>query len=234
MTFSDIFRKNFLGSFDTASNSNNSFNIWTILISLIVAIIIGVGIFFIYKYTFGGVMYSRTFNVSLLGLTIVTSVVILAVSSNVVLSLGMVGALSIVRFRTAIKDPMDLVFLFWAIGVGIVTGAQIYYLAIIGSIIIGAVIFLSSKKLSFFSSDSPYLVIINCENQTSESACIEIINSNVKKSRLKSKIVSAGKGTEFIYEIRAKSENTKFVDELSAVAGVQNASLVSYNGEFLD
>jgi len=178
-------------------------------------------------------MYSRTFNVSLLGMTIVTAFVILAVSSNVVLSLGMVGALSIVRFRTAIKDPMDLIFLFWAIGVGIVTGAQIYVLAIVGSVIIAAIIFVSSQK-GLFTHDSPYLVIISCENQTSEEECVQIINSHSKKARLKSKIVSAGKGTEFIYEIRSKGDSTSFVNDLSAVSGVQNASLVSYNGEFLD
>ena len=176
-------------------------------------------------------MYSRSFNVSLLGLTVLTTFVILAVTSNVVLSLGMVGALSIVRFRTAIKDPMDLVFLFWAIGTGIVVGAQVYALALVGCIIIGVIIFLASKKLSF---DSPYLVIINCENQTSEEECVKIINTHSKKLRLKSKIVSAGKGTEFIYEIRTKGESTGFVNELSAVEGVNNASLVSYNGEFLD
>ena len=176
-------------------------------------------------------MYSRSFNGSLLGLTIITTFVISAVTSNVVLSLGMVGALSIVRFRTAIKDPMDLVFLFWAIGTGIVTGAQIYSLAVIGSLVIGAVIFFTSQKLSF---DSPYLVIINCGNQTSEGTCVDIIKKHAKRTRLKSKIVSAGKGTELIYEIRTQSDNTNFIDELSAIEGVQNASIVSYNGEFLD
>ena len=229
VSFNDIFKKKFLESFD--SSTNEMFNIKTILFALFVSLLLGTLIFFIYKYTFGGVMYSRSFNVSLLGLTVLTTFVILAVTSNVVLSLGMVGALSIVRFRTAIKDPMDLVFLFWAIGAGIVTGAQIYALSFIGSLIIGAIIFLSSKKLSF---DSPYLVIINCDNQTSEDECVKIIDAHSKKSRLKSKIVSAGKGTEFIYEIRAKGDNTGFINELSAVAGVSNASLVSYNGEFLD
>lgn len=229
VTFNDIFKKKFIDLFDAEANA--TFNIWTILIALGVSILLGVFIFFIYKYTFGGVMYSRTFNVSLMGLTVLTTFVILAVTSNVVLSLGMVGALSIVRFRTAIKDPMDLVFLFWAIGGGIVTGAQIYPLTIIGSLVIGLIIFLASKRFTF---DSPYLVIINCENQTSETECLGIIKNHAKKARLKSKIVSAGKGTEFIYEIRSKGDNTSFVNELSAISGVQNASLVSYNGEFLD
>jgi len=229
MSFNDIFKNKFLDTFN--AKTNEVFNIYTILFSFFIALIIGVLIFFVYKYTFGGVMYSRSFNGSLLGLTIISTFVISAVTSNVVLSLGMVGALSIVRFRTAIKDPMDLVFLFWSIGAGIVIGAQIYALAFIGSIIIGAVIFLTSQRLSF---DSPYLVIINCENQTSESICIEALKKHAKKARLKSKIVSAGKGTELIYEIRIQGDNTEFINELSAVEGVQNASMVSYNGEFLD
>ena len=229
MSFNDIFKNKFLETFN--AKSNEVFNIYTILFSFFIALIIGIMIFFVYKYTFGGVMYSRSFNGSLLGLTIISTFVISAVTSNVVLSLGMVGALSIVRFRTAIKDPMDLVFLFWSIGAGIVIGAQIYALAFIGSIVIGAVIFLTSQRLSF---DSPYLIIINCDNQTSEGTCIEKIKEHTKKARLKSKIVSAGKGTELIYEIRVQGDNTDFINELSAVEGVQNASMVSYNGEFLD
>ena len=228
-SFSDIFKKNFLDTFN--SSISETFNIYTILFSLLASIIIGVFIFFMYKYTFGGVMYSRSFNGSLLGLVIITTFVISAVTSNVVLSLGMVGALSIVRFRTAIKDPMDLVFLFWAIGAGIVTGAQIYALAFIGSFVIGAAIVLTSQRLSF---DSPYLVIINCDMSASESVCIEALKKHAKKARLKSKIVSAGKDKELIFEIRCRGDNTEFVDELSAIEGVQNASLVSYNGEFLD
>jgi len=234
MTFSDIFKKKFLESFDT---TNTEVNIYTIIFAFLVALIIGTFIFFIYKYTFGGVMYSRSFNASLLGLTVITTFVISAVTSNVVLSLGMVGALSIVRFRTAIKDPMDLVFLFWAIGVGIVTGAQLYALAVIGSVVIGAIIFITSRRLSF---DSAYLVIINCDNSklsssdSVENKCIDMMKKHTKKLRLKSKIVSAGKGTELIYEIRSKGDNTDFINEISTLDGIHNASLVSYNGEFLD
>ena len=226
--FGDIFRNRFLDQF---SQQAADFNVWTMLIAFGVSLILGVFIYFIYKYTFGGVMYSRTFNVSLVGLTLISSFVLLAVSHHIVLALGMVGALSIVRFRTAIKDPMDLVFLFWAIGSGIVVGAQIYDLAIIGSLIIGVTILVTSKRLVF---DSPYLVIINCENQTAENECLNIIKNGAKRTRLKSKVVSAGKGTEFIYEIRSKGDNTAFVDELLKISGVTNASLVSYNGEFLD
>jgi len=224
MNFNEIFRKSFLSQLETIS-------IEEIVIAFLMAAIIGTFIFFVYKYTFGGIMYSRNFNISLITLTIMTNFIILAVTSNVVLSLGMVGALSIVRFRTAIKDPMDLVFLFWAIGSGIVTGARFHSLAIIGSVLLGAIMFATSRKLTL---DTPYLIIVNCENKTSEDACIGIITKFFKKCRLKSKIVSAGKGTEFIYEIRGKNDNTQFIDEISNIQGVTNASLVSYNGEFLD
>ena len=227
MGFNDIFRDRFLGQF----GENATLNVWAMVIAFGTALLLGVFIYFVYKYTFGGVMYSRTFNISLIGLSLVSTFVLLAISANIILALGMVGALSIVRFRTAIKDPMDLLFLFWAIGVGIVTGAQIYSVAVIGSLIIGALLVITSKRLSF---DSPYLVVINCENQTVESECLNIIKNNAKKARLKSKVVSAGKGVELIYEIRSKGDNTSFVDEISQLSGVYNASLVSYNGEFLD
>jgi len=228
MTFGDIFNAKFLEYFDPEISD---FNIYTILFVFGAALLIGIFIYFVYKHTFGGVMYSRSFNVSLVGLVFVSTFVILAVTSNVILSLGMIGALSIVRFRTAIKDPMDLVFLFWAIAAGIVTGAQIYILSIIGSLVIGIILVLASKR---FILDSPYLVIINCDNQMSEGTCVSIIKNYSKKARLKSKIVSAGKGTELIYEIRSKGESTEFINELSALEGVHNASIVSYNGEFLD
>ena len=225
--FSDIFRRSFVEQFGEQAQ----LSIWVMLIAFGVALILGVFIYFVYKYTFGGVMYSRTFNISLVGLTLISAFVLLAVSSHIILALGMVGALSIVRFRTAIKDPMDLVFLFWAIGVGIVVGAQLYPLAIIGSLIIGAVIVLTSKRLTL---DSPYLVVVNCENPTAENNCLSILQANARKARLKSKVVSAGKGSEFIYEIRSKGDNTGFLDEISKISGVNNVSLVSYNGEFLD
>lgn len=227
MGFGDIFRENFIEQFTDQA----TFPTWGILIALGVALVLGVFIFFVYKYTFGGVMYSRTFNVSLIGLTLISAFVLLAVTHHIILALGMVGALSIVRFRTAIKDPMDLVFLFWAIGSGIVVGSQLFHLAIIGSLVIGVVVLVTSKR---FTLDSPYLVVINCENTTAEAECLNIIKGSAKKARLKSKVVAAGKGTEFIYEIRSKGDNTAFMDELLKVSGVINASLVSYNGEFLD
>ena len=227
MSFNDIFRNRFLDQFGEQADLGPA----AMLTAFAIALLLGVFIYFIYKYTFGGIMYSRTFNISLIGMTLVSTFVLLAISANIILALGMVGALSIVRFRTAIKDPMDLLFLFWSIGVGIVVGAQVYPLAIFGSLIIGAVLILTSKRFVF---DTPYLVIVNCESQTAESECTKIIIGGAKKTRLKSKVVSAGKGTEFIFEVRTKGDDTGFMDELSKLEGVTNASLVSYNGEFLD
>jgi len=224
----DVLRRGFLEQFGA---QGDALDIWAMLITFGVALLVGVFVYFVYKYTFGGVMYSRTFNISLVGLTLVSTFILMAVTTHVILALGMVGALSIVRFRTAIKDPMDLVFLFWSIGAGIVVGAQLFLLTVIGSLVIGAMLVVTSKRLAF---DSPYLVVINCENQITESACLSILQANAKKARLKSKVVSAGKGTEFIYEIRSKGDKTEFIDELSALEGVNNVSLVSYNGEFLD
>ena len=229
MGWNDIFRGRFLEAFD--AQAANLLSIQAILFAFFASLLFGAMIFFVYKYTFAGVMYSWTFNASLLGMTVLTTFVILAISTNIILSLGMMGALSIVRFRTAIKDPMDLIFLFWTICSGIVIGAQAYALALVGNILVGAIIILTSKRFTF---DTPYLIVVNCENQTAENECLNLIKTHASKARLKSKVVSAGKGTEFIYEIRSKAENTGFIDELAKLEGVNNASLVSYNGEFLE
>jgi len=159
----------------------------------------------------------------------ITSLVIIAVTSNVVLSLGMVGALSIVRFRTAIKEPMDIAFLFWAIGVGIVLGAGLLPLAIIGSVIIGIIIVVfSTRKVG----DIPYILVVNCESNDVEKTVSGIIREDAKKSLLKSKSVN-NTGIELIYEVRIKDESTGFVNSVSSCEGVTNAVLVSYNGEYM-
>ncbi len=139
MSFSDIFKKDFLES--AAGNLTAA----DIALTMLFSLLLGLFIFFVYRKTFQGVMYSKTFNVSLIALSMVSSTVILAVTSNVVLSLGMVGALSIVRFRTAIKDPIDIVYMFWAVGVGIIVGAGIYLLAFISSAVIGLVLYILSR-----------------------------------------------------------------------------------------
>ena len=221
-TFSDIFKSSFLENI-------TSISILDIAISLILAFGLGVFIFFIYKKTFSGVMYSSSFALTLIALTMITTVVILAVSSNVVLSLGMVGALSIVRFRTAIKEPSDIAFLFWAIAVGIVLAAGMIPLAIIGSVIIGIIILIFANKKS---SDNPYIIVINCADHDSEIRAKEFLAEQVSRAVIKSK--SAQKGAiELNYEIRLKDDNTDFINILSEMQGINSAVLVSYNGDYL-
>mgnify|MGYP001092151672 CR=1 FL=1 len=174
-------------------------------------------------------MYSSGFGVSLIALTMITTVVILAVTSNIVLSLGMVGALSIVRFRTAIKDPLDIVFLFWSIAVGIVLAAGLIPLAVFGSVLIGIilVVFVNKKH-----SDSPYIVIVNCENEEAEKAARELIAQNTGKNIVKSTGVSKS-GVELTMEIRLnKSGDTGFIHRVAELGGVTNAVLVGYNGDY--
>ncbi len=222
MTFSDVFKSSFLSNI-------NAFSTLDVLLALGLAFVIGLFIFLIYKKTYQGVMYSDSFGVSLIAMAMITSLVIIAVTSNVVLSLGMVGALSIVRFRTAIKEPMDIAFLFWAIAVGIVLGAGLIPLAIIGSVIIGVIIVVfSTRKIG----DTPYILVVSCEDEETENAAYELIKAEAKKSLLKSKAVNK-LGVELTYEVRIKDDSTGFVNKISAVDGVTNAVLVSYNGEYM-
>lgn len=222
MTFSDIFKSGFLSNI-------NSFSTLDVLLSMGLAFVIGLFIFLIYKKTYQGVMYSDSFGVSLIAMSMITSLVIIAVTSNVVLSLGMVGALSIVRFRTAIKEPMDIAFLFWAIAVGIVLGAGLIPLAIIGSVIIGIIIVVfSTRKIG----DTPYILVVSCKNKKTEDIAYDLIKEYTKKSLLKSKQVNK-LGTELTYEVRIKNDNTDFINKISDCEGVENAVLVSYNGEYM-
>ena len=198
-------------------------------ISLVLAFLLGLFIFFIYKKSYSGVMYSASFGVTLIALSLITTVLIMTVVSNVVLSLGMVGALSIVRFRTAIKEPMDIAFLFWAIAVGIVLAAGLIPLAVFGSAFIGAVLVVFSKKKT---RDSPYILVVHCENSSIEQQVRVFVDSQVKRLNLKSKSVDNG-SVELNYEIRLKEDNSAFVNELEAMPGVSQVVLVSYNGDYM-
>ncbi len=221
MGFGDVFKSSFLENI-------NSVSIIDMLIAMVLAFGIGVFIFFVYKKTYTGVMYSSSFGVTLIALTLITTVVILAVTSNVVLSLGMVGALSIVRFRAAIKDPLDIAYLFWAIAVGIVLAAGMIPLAVIGSAFIGIILLVFVNRKSHLN---PYILIVNCENHDSELAANDFIKKQVKKSVVKSKIVKMG-CVELNMEVRLKDENVDFVNVLSEMNGINSAALVSYNGDY--
>ncbi len=222
MTFNDIFKSGFLENVTGVS-------LLDMAVALVFAFGLGVFIFFVYKKTFMGIMYSSGFGVTLIALTMITTVVILAVTSNVVLSLGMVGALSIVRFRTAIKEPLDIAFLFWAIAAGIVLAAGLIPLAVVGSIAIGLVLLIFVNKKSYIN---PYIVVVNCENHASEEAAMEFLKKKAAKLTVKSKMARKGE-VELNLEIRLKDENTDFINTLSDMEGVGSAVLVSYNGEYM-
>ena len=207
----------------------SSVSLLDMLLTLALAFGLGMFIFLVYKKTYSGVMYSSSFSGTLVALTMITSMTILAVTSNVVLSLGMVGALSIVRFRTAIKEPMDIAFLFWAIAAGIVLAAGMIPLAVIGSVIIGVVmlVFINRKAMH-----DPYIAVISCANAAAEKAAATYLRQNVEKAVIKSKTAQNG-AIEMTWEIRLVKHDTDFITELSEIDGVNSAVLVSYNGDYL-
>ena len=221
MSFTDIFQSSFLQNVTAVS-------VFDMVVALVLAFCIGVFIFFVYQKTYQGVMYSAGFGVTLIALTMITTLVILAVTSNVVLSLGMVGALSIVRFRTAIKDPLDIAYLFWSLAAGIVLAAGIIPLAVFGSLFIGIVMILFTNRKTF---TRPYIAVIAC-SPTAEEAVAEQLYGNADKCSLKSKTVRKD-CLEMTYEIRLKSDDTQFISELSDMSGVESAVLVTYNGEYM-
>lgn len=222
MSFADIFKSSFL-------ENVSSVNIFDMALAMILAFGVGMFIFFVYKKTYAGVMYSPSFGAALLALTMITTLVILAVTSNVVLSLGMVGALSIVRFRTAIKEPMDIAFLFWAIAAGIVLAAGLIPLAVFGSVVIGIILLIFANHKD---NSAPYIVVLSCENSDSEKSATSLLAEYTKKLSIKSKTVRKG-NVELHVEIRLVKDNTDFINALSELPGVQNAVLVSYNGDYM-
>ena len=222
MTFNDIFKSGFMENVSSVS-------VVDMAAALLLAFGLGMFIFFVYKKTFSGVMYSSDFGVTLIALTMITTVVILAVTSNVVLSLGMVGALSIVRFRTAIKEPLDIAFLFWSIAAGIVLAAGMLPLAVFGSLFIGIVLLVFVNRKPHLN---PYIVVIGCEGHESERQALEFLKGRVQRCVVKSKTAQKGM-VELNLEIRMKEDNTDFINELAAMDGINSAVLVSYSGEYM-
>lgn len=222
MNFNDIFKSSFLENVTSVS-------LLDMAIAIILAFGLGTFIFLVYKKTYSGVMYSSSFGTTLVALTMITTIVILAVTSNVVLSLGMVGALSIVRFRTAIKEPLDIAFLFWSIAVGIVLAAGMIPLAVIGSVIIGVILLVFVNRKTH---NNPYIVVIRCDGHDSETKASEFLNNRTERCIVKSKTAQKG-SVELNLEIRLKDDNTDFINALSDMEGVQSAVLVSYNGDYM-
>lgn len=222
MTFNDIFKSAFLENVTAVSLTD-------MVLALTLSFGLGLFIYYVYRKTYAGVMFSQSFGGSLIAMTMITTMVILAVTSNVVLSLGMVGALSIVRFRTAIKEPMDIAFLFWAIAGGIVLAAGMIPLAIFGSVIIGIIMIVFCNRRA---ACKPYIAVISCADADAEHAVAAYLKAHTEKTLVKSK--SAQKGCiELSYEVTLKQDNTDFITDLSELDGVSSAVLVSYNGDYM-
>lgn len=221
-TFDDIFKSSFL-------EKTSTFSLIDALLGLASAFLLGVFIYFVYKKTFNGVVYSHSFNISLMVMTLATALVIMGISQNVLLSLGMVGALSIVRFRTPIKDPMDLIFLFWSVVVGILCGAGFIPLAVIGSIMIGLVIIVCQNKIVM---DNPYLVVVRFDMEETNKDIESLLKTSAKRYLLKSKSAMSDFEMEVMYEVRLKGNDAALVSQLLKLQGVTSAVMLSYDGNF--
>ena len=224
MSFKDIFKKSFLEGF-----ASTEITTLTVVTALGVACLLALYIFFVYRVVTRKTFYSKNFNITLAGVTVITASLILTMQSSVVLSLGMVGALSIVRFRTAIKEPMDIAFLFWAIAAGIVLAAGLIPLAVVGSLFVGLVLLVFSRQKN---GESPYILVVHCADQAVEGQVRALVEARVRRLNLKSKSVAPGQ-IELNYEVRLRDADTEFINELGAMDGVGNVVLVSYNGDYM-
>ncbi len=208
--------------------NNTNITLAEIVIGLVMAVVLAFFIFFVYKLTYTGVMYSKNFNVTLLLITIITTMVMMIIGSNLALSLGMVGALSIIRFRTAVKDTKDSAYIFWGIAVGIACGSGIYAIAIIGSIVIAIILFFINKGVM---DDTSYLVIVHGAAELDAQKVTETIEKYCRKTNLKMKNLTSA-GTDITYEVSfAKNTDIELSKQLKALDGVNGINIVTYNGE---
>lgn len=220
MSFKDIFKKSFLSQFNTDLSTTS------IVMALLITAIIAIYIFAVYRVVCRKAFYSRSFAISLPVIAMITASVIIAVQSSIVISLGMVGALSIVRFRTAVKDPMDLAFLFWSISVGIICGATLYEVAVEASILITLVML----GLHYVPNAKPALILlVNGTGADVQEAVKQVLEENTKWYQIKSRNVSAS-GMNMIVELKTKQEDT-LAQKILAVPGVENATLMTHDGE---
>ena len=201
---------------------------WLTIFTVVAAFLVGLYVFFIYRVTFSGVIYSRTFNLSLVMLSMVSAMVIMFMSNNVKLSLGMVGALSIVRFRTAIKDPIDTVFMFWAIAEGIALGAGYFIEGVVGAIFVGLLMVILTMVKGRYSA--PYLLILHYDESASRQ--IKQMVAQLPQGRIKSKTVQRD-GIEMTVELRIRQSETGFVDKFLRVEGVYDATLIAHQGDMI-
>jgi uncharacterized membrane protein YhiD involved in acid resistance len=212
-----------LSDFLNPPNTYVGINVERVLLSLIVTFTLTLFIFFMYRKTFKGVIYTRNFNMGLVLTGLVVTLVVIPISSDIRLSLGMVGALSIIRFRTAIKDPADIVFTFWAIAVGIISGAGLYMVAIVGSPVIGLFLFVLNR--ANLRSNDPYLLVMHYSTDAEEA-----VQAALPENKLRSRTVTSA-GVELMLEVRMKAKDASKVDELLKITGVKDAALVSYNAD---
>ncbi|MGN0334323.1 MAG: DUF4956 domain-containing protein [Lachnospiraceae bacterium] len=219
--FADIFKKSFLQNF-TSTDIGTA----RILLTLTVTAVIGLYIFAIYRIVTRKTFYSKTFNISLVALALITSAIILAMQSNLVISLGMVGALSIIRFRTAIKDPMDLVFLFWSISIGIICGAGLYEIALIASVLVTVAII----ALDLFpTSRAAMMLVVNANVLEAEEEIMAVVRKLSKNSKVKSRNFSKDH-LDMVVEVHVKEE-AELVKQVAAIGAVTSVSLISHDGE---
>ena len=221
MSFTDVIKKSILQGF-----SNSDIPTIQIVITLGVTFLIALYIFLIYRMIIKSALYDKSFHVSMAIVSVVTAGIIIAMQSSIVISLGMVGALSIVRFRTAIKNPIDLLFLFWSIGVGIICGAGLFEIAVVVSLMVTIGIFL----LEFLPEyRKPYLLIINGSREMDEKAVIECIKKHARYVKAKSRNLKKN-GADYIFEVHTKQEK-QLLDELAAIDTIAQMSLLSHEGE---
>ena len=225
MNIRDYFKNSVWESFMSGQGLTADF-VMTAGIAMVLAVILGVCIYMIYGHYFGGVVFSSSFAVTLVGMTVLSCMLTLAISSNIVISLGMVGALSIVRYRTAIKDPMDLLYLFWSISVGITLGAGLSVLAAATMVIMtGIVHFFYNRK----KSGTIFILVAHYQSEDAGDEILRILNK--VKHQLKSKTIR-GDLTELTLELICRTDNTVFMEEIQAVEGVKDVTLIQYNGEY--
>ena len=225
MSIKDFFKKSVWEIF-TANNGLTADFIVSAAIAMTVAILLGLFIYMLYKHYYGGVVYSASFAMTLVGMAILTCALTLAISSNVVISLGMVGALSIVRYRTAIKDPVDLLYIFWSISIGIIVAAGIYPLALLVMIVMTILV-----RVFYYRKTSGiiYILVIHYEGEATEAEIIKLIGKH--KYQVRSKTLKKGQ-VELTVELLSKQENLAFVDKIDELETVKDVNLIQYNGEY--
>ena len=223
MKFTDLFTTDMLSRLTAVS-------VLDMAMTVLLSFLLGSFIFFVYKKTFNGVLYSAGFGLTLIALCMISAVLILAVSSNIVLSLGMVGALSIVRFRTAIKEPLDIAFLFWAIAAGIILATGMIPLAVFASVVIGIIML---RFANHSGRENPYILVVHLGDSNAEEAVMEMLCQNTERHVLKGKTFSKDGREELTVEVLLKNGESSFVREIQHTSNVEDVVMVSYNGDYM-